>query len=92
MKEKTKWKEGGNHEDRRENDRIMDDETKPKIIYTKVGYGYASKHPKYDPNAKYPMFTGSVTVNDEKLSIALWRQIKYGKEAFSIQFTREDED
>tara|TARA_Y100000296_G_C5092904_1_gene215829 strand:- start:591 stop:848 length:258 start_codon:yes stop_codon:yes gene_type:complete len=67
------------------------EKVKPKITYTKVGYGYASKHPQYDPNAKFPMFTGPVTVNDEKLSIALWRQTKYGKESFSIQFTREDE-
>ena len=66
-------------------------EVKTKIKYTKVGHGYASKHPKYDPNAKYPMFTGNVTINDEPLSIALWRQVKYGKESFTIQFTREDE-
>ena len=67
------------------------EETKKKVTYKRVGHGYASKHPKYDPNAKFPMFTGKVTVNDEELSIALWRQTKYGKESFSIQFTREDE-
>ena len=48
-------------------------------------------HPKWEPNSKLPMFTGKVTVNEKELSIALWRQEKYGKESFSIQFTREDE-
>ena len=67
------------------------EETKPKINYIKVGHGYASKHPKWEPNSKLPMFSGPVTVNDEPLSIALWRQEKYGKESFSIAFTREDE-
>jgi|19_taG_2_1085344.scaffolds.fasta_scaffold02884_5 hypothetical protein len=60
--------------------------------YEKAGYGWAAKHPKYDPNKKYPMFTGDVTVGGEKLGIALWRTIKYGKESFSIQFTKDTED
>ena len=67
------------------------EETKPKVTYVKVGHGYAAKHPNWDPNSKLPMFTGKVTINEEELSIALWRKEKYGKETFSIQFTREDE-
>ena len=59
--------------------------------YTKVGHGWASKHPKYDPNKKYPMFTGDITVNKKKLQIALWRKIEYGKEAFTIQITKEED-
>ena len=58
--------------------------------YTKVGHGWASKHPKYDPNKKYPMFTGDITVNKKKLQIALWRKTEYGKESFSIQITKEE--
>lgn len=67
------------------------EETKPKVTYTKVGHGYATKHPKWDANSKLPMFTGNVTVNDEELKIALWRKTNYGKESFSIQITREEE-
>ena len=58
--------------------------------YTKVGHGWASKHPKYDPNKKYPMFTGDITVDKKKLQIALWRKVEYGKEAFTIQITKEE--
>ena len=67
------------------------EETKKKVTYTKVGHGYAAKNSNWEPESKHPMFTGRVTINNEELSIALWRQTKYGKESFSIQLTREDE-
>ena len=56
--------------------------------YEKVGSGYATKNPKHTPNSKHPMFTGELTINEEKVSIALWRNESYGKESFSIQATK----
>jgi len=56
--------------------------------YEKVGSGYANKNPKHTPNSKHPMFTGELTINEEKVSIALWRNESYGKESFSIQATK----
>ena len=56
--------------------------------YEKVGSGYANKNPKHTPNSKHPMFTGELTINEEKLNIALWRNESYGKESFSIQATK----
>ena len=56
--------------------------------YAKVGSGYANKNPKHTPNSKHPMFTGELTINEEKVSIALWRNESYGKESFSIQATK----
>ena len=60
--------------------------------YEKVGFGFVSKNPKHTPNSKHPMFTGDVTINDEKVSIAMWRKVNYGKEGFSIQATRVTEE
>ena len=34
--------------------------------YTKVGHGWAAKHPKYDPNKKYPMFN-EIHTNVDKI-------------------------
>ena len=34
------------------------------------------------------MFTGELTINEEKINIALWRNESYGKESFSIQATK----
>ena len=56
--------------------------------YEKIGSGYANKNPKHTPNSKHPMFTGELTINEEKVSIALWRNESYGKELFSIQATK----
>ena len=60
--------------------------------YEKVGFGFVSKNPKHTPNSKHPMFTGDVTINDEKVSIAMWRKVNYGKEGLSIQATRVTEE
>tara|TARA_R100000808_G_C2101915_1_gene118727 strand:+ start:151 stop:348 length:198 start_codon:yes stop_codon:yes gene_type:complete len=60
--------------------------------YEKIGYGFVSKNPKHTPNSKYPMFTGDVVINDEKINLAMWRKADYGKEAFSIQATRVTEE
>ena len=56
--------------------------------YEKVGSGYANKNPKHTPNSKHPMFTGELTINEEKVNIALWKNENYGKESFSIQATK----
>tara|TARA_R100000008_G_C3583481_1_gene170355 strand:- start:2284 stop:2478 length:195 start_codon:yes stop_codon:yes gene_type:complete len=60
--------------------------------YEKIGYGFVSKNPKHTPNSKYPMFTGEININNEKVNIAMWRKTDYGKEAFSIQATKVTED
>jgi hypothetical protein len=60
--------------------------------FKKVGIGYANKNIKYNPNSKAPMFTGEVTINNQKLNIALWRNVNYGKESLNIQFTEKEED
>ena len=60
--------------------------------YEKVGHGFVNKNPKHTPNSKHPMFTGDLTINDEKVSIAMWRKISYGKEGFSIQATKVTEE
>ena len=60
--------------------------------YEKVGFGFVSKNPKHTPNSKYPMFTGDITINEEKVRIAMWRKADYGKEGFSIQATKVTEE
>ena len=60
--------------------------------YEKVGFGFVSKNPKHTPNSKYPMFTGDITINEEKVSIAMWRKDNYGKEGYSIQATKVTEE
>ena len=60
--------------------------------YEKVGYGFVKKNPKHTPNSKHPMFTGDLTINNEKVSIAMWRKQDYGKESFSIQATKVTEE
>jgi hypothetical protein len=60
--------------------------------YEKVGFGFVSKNPKHTPNSKYPMFTGDITINEEKVSIAMWRKDSYGKEGYSIQATKVTEE
>ena len=60
--------------------------------FEKIGYGFVSKNPKHTPNSKHPMFTGDLTINNEKVSIAMWRKQDYGKESFSIQATKVTEE
>ena len=60
--------------------------------YEKIGYGFVSKNPKHTPNSKQPMFTGELNINEEKVSIAMWTKIDYGKEAFTIQATKVTEE
>jgi hypothetical protein len=60
--------------------------------YEKVGHGFVTKNPRHAPNSKYPMFTGDLIINDEKISIAMWRKENYGKESFSIQATKVTEE
>lgn len=59
--------------------------------YEKVGTGFVNKNPKHTPNSKHPMFTGEITIDSEKINIAMWRNLSYGKESFSIQLTRVSE-
>ena len=61
-------------------------------VNEKVGYGFVSKNPKHTPNSKQPMFTGELNINKDKVSIAMWRKINYGKEAFTIQATKVTEE
>ena len=56
--------------------------------YEKIGSGYANKNPKHTPNSKHPMFTGELTINEEKVSIALWRNESYGKESFPFRLQK----
>jgi len=58
------------------------------MIYEKIGYGFVSKNPKHTPNSKLPVFTGEITINDEKTSIAMWRKDSFDKESYSIQATK----
>ena len=62
--------------------------------FEKIGYGFVSKNPKHTPNSKQPMFTGELTLETigEKVNIAMWRKINYGKEAFTIQATKVSEE
>ena len=60
--------------------------------YEKVGAGFVNKNPKHTPNSKQPMFIGDITIKDEKLSLAMWRNTNYGKESFTIQATRVTEE
>jgi hypothetical protein len=57
-------------------------------VYEKVGFGFVSKNPKHTPNSKLPIFTGEITINDEKTSIALWKKDNFEREAYSIQATK----
>ena len=59
--------------------------------YEKVGSGFVNKNPKHTPNSKQPMFIGDITIKDEKLSLAMWRNTNYGKESFTIQATKVTE-
>ena len=62
--------------------------------FEKVGYGFVSKNPKHTPNSKQPMFTGELPLEamGKKVSIAMWRKVNYGKEAFTIQATQVAEE
>ncbi len=62
--------------------------------YEKIGYGFVSKNPKHTPNSKQPMFTGELVLETmgEKVSIAMWRKVDYGKEAFTLQATKVTEE
>jgi len=59
--------------------------------FKKLGTGYAYPNPKSTPNNKSPEFVGTLTVNNEELQIALWKQQSYGKETFAIQVTKPEE-
>ena len=65
-------------------------EVKNKKTYTKIGYGRVFKNIKHTAGSNLPMFTGPATVNDEEVSVAMWRKDDHGKEGFTLQFTRED--
>ena len=60
--------------------------------YEKIGYGFINKNPKHTPNSKQPMFIGDITINKEKLNLAMWRNTNYGKESFTVQATRVSEE
>ena len=59
------------------------------MSWKKVANGWLNKNTKSNPQNNLPMFTGSIKFKDDVLAgdevnIALWRQVKYGKESFSI--------
>ena len=60
--------------------------------FEKVGSGFVNKNPKHTPNSKQPMFIGDITINQEKLSLAMWRNTNYGKESFTVQATKVSEE
>ena len=66
--------------------------------YEKIGYGFVKKNSKHTPNSKQPMFTGELNLNGDyigakdKVSIAMWRKVDYGKESFTIQATKETDE
>ena len=60
--------------------------------YEKVGSGFINKNPKHSPNSKQPMLIGEITIKNEKLSLAMWRNVNYGKESFTIQATKVTEE
>jgi len=66
--------------------------------FEKIGYGSVKKNPKHTPNSKHPMFIGELTINgdyvgaNDKVNIAMWRKIDYGKESFTIQATKVVEE
>jgi hypothetical protein len=67
-----------------------------KKTYQKIGKGNAFKNNNWDPNKKYPMFTGSVTIDKnvtagEDLKVAIWRNASNGKEYLYLQFNKEEE-
>ena len=60
--------------------------------YEKLVSGFINKNPKHTPNSKQPMFIGDITIKDEKLSLAMWRNTNYGKESFTVQATKVTEE
>ena len=51
--------------------------------------GWLNKNTKSNPQNNLPMFSGSLKFNHDilagdEVNIALWRQVKYGKESFGI--------
>ena len=66
--------------------------------YEQIGNGFVSKNPKHTPNSTQPMFIGELTIDGDyvggkdKVSIAMWRKVNYGKEGFSISATKTFED
>ena len=65
--------------------------------YEKIGHGFINKNPKHTPNSKQPMFIGELNIDGDyvggkdKVSLAMWRKVNYGKEGFSISATKEME-
>ena len=59
------------------------------MSWKKVANGWLNKNTKSNPQNKLPMFTGSIKFIDDiltgdEVNIALWRNVSYGKESFSI--------
>tara|TARA_R100000808_G_C2155101_1_gene166854 strand:- start:3247 stop:3465 length:219 start_codon:yes stop_codon:yes gene_type:complete len=59
--------------------------------FKKIGTGFAKPNAKSTPNNKHPEFIGTLTINEEELSIALWKKQSYGKETFAIQVTKGED-
>ena len=67
------------------------------MSWNKIGSGWLNKNIKSNPQNNLPMFTGSIKVNDDILAgdevdVALWRNVKYGKESFGIALNRKKEE
>ena len=57
--------------------------------WKKIANGWLNKNDKHNAQNKLPMFTGNLKFSEDilagdEVNIALWRNITYGKESFSI--------
>ena len=59
--------------------------------FKKIGTGFAYPNAKSTPNNKSPEYIGTLTINEEELSIALCKKRSYGKDTFAIQVTKNED-
>ena len=59
------------------------------MTWKKLGNGWINKNEKSNAQNNLPMFTGDIKFTEDilagdKVNLAMWRKVTYGKESFSI--------
>tara|TARA_R100000808_G_scaffold25034_1_gene60692 strand:+ start:15370 stop:15621 length:252 start_codon:yes stop_codon:yes gene_type:complete len=59
------------------------------MSWKKLGNGWLNKNEKSNGQNNLPMFTGDIKFSEDilagdKVNIAMWRKVKFGKESFSL--------
>jgi len=63
------------------------------MTWKKLGNGWINKNDKSNAQNNLPMFTGDIKFTEDvlagdKVNLAMWRKVNYGKESFSIAVSK----